>query len=414
MYQKTVLPAGVTVVTEEKQTFPSVAVGFWVNVGSKWESPAQAGASHLLEHLLFKGTSKYSAREIAETFDSVGGQLNAFTSKEHTCYYARVLTDHFALAIDVLSEMFLRPKLSPKDVVREKMVVQEEINMYEDSPDELVHDLLAKTVWPQHPLGRRILGDKKSVLNLAPEEVHSFFRQHYRPTNLVISVVGNIKHEQVVSTCEKYFNSTEVGQAKRLSQEAPGYNARSDTFIRDLEQVHLCLGAPGVAINDDRLYTMDVANCILGGGLSSRLFQRIREERGMAYSIFSYHSAYQDNGLLTIYVGLNRGNIKPGIDLIRQELEAMANMPVTIEELKRAKQQIWGNFLLGLESTTNRMIRLAKQELSLKRWVSLDEVQAKINAVTATNIQEQCLRLFQPDTMAVVSLGPLDTEVAIW
>jgi predicted Zn-dependent peptidase len=414
LYQKTVLPSGVCIVTEEIPVFSSVAIGFWVNVGSKSESPAEAGISHLLEHLLFKGTGKYTSREIAELLDSVGGQLNAFTSKEHTCYYARVLTEHFSMAVDVLADMFLKPRLTVEDIAREKRVVQEEISMYEDSPDELVHDLLAQAVWPQHPLGCPVLGTRESIANLAPEKIHSFFRHHYTPDNLVISVTGNIEHAQVVATCEHYFNATSAAEVDQPSLQLPRFQAGSTVFTRSLEQVHICLGAPGAPIGDDTVYAIDVTNSILGGGLSSRLFQHIREERGLAYSVYSYHTAYQDSGLFTVYVGLRKDNAQAGLDLIRQELETIMTEPVLDQELQRAKQQILGNLFLGLESTTNRMIRLGKQELSLGRWVPLEEVQSKINAVTTENILNLCSQLFEQSSRAAVLLGPVETGDIRW
>ena len=410
MYQKTLLSAGPTIVSEEMPTFSSVAIGLWVDVGSKWENAAQAGSSHLLEHLLFKGTKKYSAREIAETIDSIGGQLNAFTSKEYTCFYARVLPQYFPLAMDILLEMFLRPNFTAEDIDREKKIIHEEIKMHEDSPDELIHDLLAETVWSSHPLGRCVLGTKKSVTSLTLEQIYSFFQQHYRPENLVISIAGNITHQQAVKTCEAYFDSSPGTKPKRQSPKMPTFQAGSAAFFRDLEQVHLCLGAPGLSVEDESIYIVDVANSILGGGLSSRLFQRIREEKGIAYSIFSYHTAYQDNGLFAVYVGLSKENTRIGLELIQKELEEILNNFVSDEELERAKRQILGNFLLGLESTTNRMIRLGKQELSLGRWVPLEEVQNKINAVTGQDVLGLCSKLFAKDNLTTVALGPLKKE----
>lgn len=416
MYQKTILPCGVRLLTEEVPGFSSVAIGFWVNVGSKKEAHAEAGMSHLLEHLLFKGTHKRTAREIAELLDSVGGHLNAFTSKEHTCYYAKVLAEHFPLAFDVLADMFLNPKLALEDVEREKKVVQEEINMYEDSPDELVHDLLAQSVWSQHPLGRPVLGTRKSVAQLSQQQIHAFFQRHYTPSNLVIAVAGNIKHNQVVTQCEKYFTSdTHTPTTKsNLPASQPLFQAGPAIFTRPLEQVHLCLGAPGVPIVDEDNYAIDVANSILGGGLSSRLFQHIREEHGLAYSVYSYHVAYQDSGLLTIYAGLSKDNLKAGLELIQKELDAMIRKPIVAQELNRAKQQVLGNFFLGLENTTNRMIRLGKQELSLERWVSPEEVRAKIQAVTADDILTICSRLFQKSSLAAVVLGPVEAGEITW
>lgn len=414
MYQKTTLPSGIRLVTEEITTFSSVAIGFWVNIGSKWEKPTEAGISHLLEHLLFKGTDKRTAREIAEILDSVGGHLNAFTSKEHTCYYAKVLAEHFSLAFDVLADMFLHPKLAPKDIMREKNVVQEEISMYEDSPDELVHDLLSQSVWPQHSLGRSVLGTPESVASLTNEQINSFFQRYYQTNNLVISVAGNIKHDQVVDECEKYFASASFTQVNRPAFPIPKFQAGPKVFTRNLEQVHLCIGAPGVTIEDDNKYTVDLVNSILGGGLSSRLFQHIREEHGLAYSVYSYHTAYQDSGLFTVYAGLSKDNLQAGLDLAQKEIEIMTQEPVLNQELDRAKQQVLGNFFLGLENTTNRMIRLGKHELSLGRWISPKEVHDKIQAVTIEDVQNLCSNLFKKEGLAVVVLGPVTVGDIMW
>lgn len=414
MYQKTTLPSGVRLVTEEIPTFFSVAIGFWVNVGSKTENPAEAGMSHLLEHLLFKGTSKYTAREIAELLDSVGGQLNAFTSKEHTCYYAKVLSEHFSLALKVLADMFLHPRLDLEDIEREKKVVQEEISMYEDSPDELVHDLLAQAVWPQHPLGRPVLGTRNSVADLTREQIRSFFQLHYSPGNLVISAAGNLKHEQLVAECEKYFAAAPSAAVSKAPLQTPQFHAGLNVFTRGLEQVHFCLGAPGIPNGDDTNYVVDVTNSILGGGLSSRLFQHIREEQGLAYSVYSYHTAYQNSGLFTIYAGLSKENLQAGIVLARKELVAMMREPVLAQELDRAKQQVLGAFFLGTESTTNRMIRLGKQELVLGRWVHPQEVREKIHAVTSEDIQDLCSHLFREDGLAAVILGSVEMGEITW
>ncbi|MGI6128891.1 MAG: M16 family metallopeptidase [bacterium] len=412
MYHKTTLPSGLRLITEEIPTVSSVAVGLWVNVGSKWEAVSEAGISHLIEHLLFKGTHRRTAREIAELLDSVGGQLNAFTSKEHTCYYARVLAQHFELAIDVLVDMFLNAKMLDEDVEREKRVVQEEINMYEDSPDELIHDLLSQAVWTNHSLGRPVLGTRESVANLTLDQIHSFWRRFYTPNNLVIAVAGNIEHQRVVTVCDKLFSTITPSRFSSLDIEPPQFQPGLKLYPRDLEQVHLCLGAPGVPNTDENTYVVDVANSILGGGLSSRLFQHIREDQGLAYSIYSYHTAYKDSGLFTVYAGLSKDNYNQGLDLARQELEIMMNEPVPNKELDRAKQQVLGGFFLGLENTTNRMIRLARHELILNRWVSPEEVQEKIMSVTSSNIQSLCSRLFGQADLATVLLGPVEEETA--
>ncbi|NLY49566.1 MAG: insulinase family protein [Firmicutes bacterium] len=405
MYKRKVLSQGVRLVAEEIPTVSSVAVGFWVNVGSRWEMPAEAGLSHLLEHLLFKGTTKRSARAIAEALDSVGGQLNAFTTKEYTCYYAKVLSEHVPLALDVLSDMLLDPLLTAEDIEREKQVVLEEIRMYEDSPDELVHDLLTGVAWPDHPLGRPTLGTEETLSSLTPDHIRAFHERHYTPDNLVITVAGNLEYEKVRELLERQLQGRQA-TAPQHCQPAPVFSPGLQIFERDTEQVHVCLGAKGIPVEDDTNYVVDVLNSILGGGLSSRLFQHIREEKGLAYSVYSYHTAYQGAGLFTVYLGLSEEKLQEGLSLVRAEMANLGKEEVSTAELERAKQQVLGGFLLGLENTTNRMIRLGKQELSLGRYVSPQEVKQKIGEVTAAAVREVCAKVFRPEQLTTVVLGP--------
>lgn len=409
MYRKSELPGGVRLVTEEIPGVSSVALGLWVGVGSKWEPAEERGVSHFLEHLLFKGTKKRSARDIAEALDSVGGQLNAFTSKEYTCYYAKVLGEHLPLALDVLVDMFLEPLLDGDDIAREKQVVLEEIAMYEDSPDELVHDLLTEVAWPDHPLGRPILGTRESLNALTPEQIRAFYARYYTPANLVITAAGNLKHDEVAQLAERYFaGRTRSPQPYALS--VPNFWAGRRAFPRDTEQVHVCVGAPGVPIEDEGNYVVEVANSILGGGLSSRLFQHIREEKGLAYSVYSYHTAYQGIGLFTIYLGLSKENLQAGLELVEQELAKLLQEPVPAAELERARQQVLGTFRLSLENTTNRMMRLGKQVLGLGRFIPVEEVEEKLRAVTAEDVQRLCAQAFRREQLTTVVLGPVDPE----
>ncbi|MDI3538019.1 MAG: hypothetical protein PWQ13_42 [Bacillota bacterium] len=409
LYRKSELPGGVRLVTEEIPGVSSVALGLWVGVGSKWETEEERGVSHFLEHLLFKGTKKRSARDIAEALDSVGGQLNAFTSKEYTCYYAKVLGEYLPLALDVLLDMFLEPLLDGDDIAREKQVVLEEISMYEDSPDELVHDLLTEVAWPNHPLGRPTLGTRESLNALTPEQIRAFYARYYTPANLVITAAGNLRHDELVRLAERYFaGRTRSPQTHALS--APNFWAGRRLFERDTEQVHVCLGAPGVPVEDERNYVVEVANSILGGGLSSRLFQHIREEKGLAYSVYSYHTAYQGIGLFTIYLGLSKENLEAGLELVEQELESLVKEPVPAAEIERARNQVLGTFRLSLENTTNRMIRMGKQELSLGRFIPVEEVEDKLRAVTAEDVQQLCARAFGREQLTTVVLGPVDPK----
>jgi len=409
LYRRSELPGGVRLVTEEIPGVSSAALGLWVSVGSKWEAAEERGVSHFLEHLLFKGTKKRSARDIAEALDSVGGQLNAFTSKEYTCYYAKVLGEHLPLALDVLVDMFLEPLLDSDDITREKQVVLEEISMYEDSPDELVHDLLTEVTWPDHPLGRPTLGTRESLNALTPEQIRAFYARFYTPANLVITAAGNLKHDEVARLVERYFAGW-VSTPQTYALPVPSFWAGRRVFERDTEQVHVCLGAPGVPVEDESNYAVEVANSILGGGLSSRLFQHIREEKGLAYSVYSYHTAYQGIGLFTIYLGLSKENLQAGLELVEQELAKLLQEPVPAAELDRARQQVLGTFRLSLENTTNRMIRLGKQELSLGRFIPVEEVEEKLKAVTAQDVQRLCARAFRREQLTTVVLGPVEPQ----
>ncbi|HHV56154.1 MAG TPA: insulinase family protein [Firmicutes bacterium] len=407
MYNKSTLPGGIRVVTEEIPGLSSVSVGLWVNVGSKYESEAEAGVSHLIEHLLFKGTGRRTAREIAEAIDSVGGQLNAFTSKEYTCYYAKVLGEHLPLALDVLADMFLEPLFAPADIVREKQVVLEEIRMYEDSPDELVHDLLTEVTWPGHPLGRPTLGTKKSLSGLTPEVIRSFYEEHYTPADLVITAAGRLKHAEVAELCRRHFAGFSRPNVPS-TQRTPLFQPGRRVFTRNTEQVHVCLGAPGVAAEDESNYVVEVTNSILGGGLSSRLFQHIREEKGLAYSVYSYHTAYQGVGLFTVYMGLSAANLRAGLAMAGEELQKLLQEGVPEEDVQRARQQVLGSFLLSLENSTNRMIRLGKQELSLGRYIPVEEVETKLRSVTAQDVKCLAARAFNAEQLTTVILGPVD------
>ncbi|RDV82525.1 M16 family metallopeptidase [Ammonifex thiophilus] len=403
MVKITDLGNGVTILTEEIPHVRSVALGIWVAAGSRDEEANQSGISHFIEHALFKGTKNRSARQIAEELESVGGQINAFTAKEYTCYYARVLDEYFGLAADVLTDLIFHARFDPQDLEREKNVILEEIRMYEDTPDELVHDLFSATLWKDHPLGRPVIGTEETVKNLTPEEIFRYYERHYLRGRMVVAVAGNVVHERAVDLLAPRF--AVVKEEKRSPGDQPRPWFGSNFFLRSTEQVHLCLGTPGLAVGDDDIYTFQVLNTLLGGGMSSRLFQKVREERGLVYSVYSYHSAYRDTGLFCIYAGLAAENVPRALQAIVEELKKVCRSDLSPEEVERAKNQLKGSFLLSLESVTTRMSRLGKSWLYLGRVLSPEEVAERITAVTLEQVQVLARRFFRPSGLVLTTLG---------
>lgn len=409
MYQKTTLDNGIRVVTEFIPHVRSVALGFWFGVGARHEDARTNGLSHLIEHLMFKGTEQRSARQIAEQFDSTGGQLNAYTSKEYTCYYARVLDRHLPMATEVLCDMVLHSKFAVEDLEKEKGVVLEEIKMYEDSPDEMVHDLFTQAILDGHPLGRNILGTADTVSGFTRDDLLAYLRSHYTPDNLVVAAAGHAEHDEVVAEVERHFRGL---QGRRPEQREPRWAASPRPVLRskDTEQVHLCLGVEGLKRNDPRKYSLFTLDVILGGGMSSRLFQELREERGLVYSTYSYHVCYQETGLFAIYAGMSPRNADQVVALVREQFERVVAEGVAEEELQRAKEQLKGSLVLSLESTASRMSRIAKSELFYERYDTPDELVAKVDAVTAQDVNELARRLLADDRVTLAAIGPWEPE----
>lgn len=412
MYQKSTLDNGLRVVSEEMPSVKSATIGIWVGTGSRNETSQNLGVSHFIEHLLFKGTESRSAKELAETVDAVGGQLNAFTAKEYTCYYIKVIGKHIPLAMELLSDMLFHSKFNPADIEKEREVVLEEIYMYEDSPDEMVHDLYMETVWPNHPLGRSILGTIDSIGQTDEKIIHGYYQQYYVPSNMVLAGAGNISHQDLVGLANKYFGRY-AGMYTKQPISLPDF--RGEVFVRnrETEQMHICLGTKGLPFDDEHAYTLNVLNAILGGGLSSRLFQSIREERGLAYSVYSYLSSYQDAGLFTVYAGTRPANAEEVVALMQSEMKKLRDQGISEVELARAKEYIKGNLLLGLENTSSRMSRLGKLELTLNNMISIEEVISRVENVTAQNINELAHRLFIADKTCITALGPSNTKFDI-
>lgn len=405
LYQKTVLPNGVRIVTEEIDYVRSAAIGIWVGAGSRDEKEGYEGISHFIEHMFFKGTEKRTARELAESLEAVGGQLNAFTTKEYTCYYAKVLDEDIDLAIDVLSDMFFHSLFAEKEIAKEKNVVIEEIKMYEDSPDELIHDIFSEQVWNEHPLGKPILGTEESVGGLSRAKIMHFLSEHYAPDNVVIAAAGKIRHEDMVEKLAAGFGAFQRG-GRRVLEGTPYGRALEYYQKKDTEQMHIILGAPGLSQDDEDIYAMHIFNNIIGGGLSSRLFQEIREQRGLAYSVYSYHSTYVDTGLFAIYAGTSPKNTQEVIVCILQELREMKERGISEVELGRTKAQIKGNLYLGLEAVSSRMSRLGKTELMYNRVLTPEEVIGKLEKVTLADVSRLIGRLWQKDKISVMALGP--------
>ncbi|RBW69892.1 M16 family metallopeptidase [Bacillus taeanensis] len=375
---------GVRIVLEPIPTVRSVAIGVWVGTGSRYETEENNGISHFLEHMFFKGTKTRSAREIAESFDRIGGQVNAFTSKEYTCYYAKVLDEHADYALDVLADMFFNSIFDEEELKKEKNVVYEEIKMYEDTPDDIVHDLLSQAAYGDHALAYPILGTEKTLGTFTSETLRNYINQYYTPDNIVISIAGNVS-EEFINSVQSYFGSYETNHQKPEVQ-APSFLDKHFARKKDTEQAHLCIGFPGLPFGDKKVYALTILNSILGGSMSSRLFQEVREERGLAYSVFSYHSSYQDNGLLTVYGGTGQSQLNELYETIMTTVQTLKQDGITQKELENCKEQLKGNLMLSLESTNSRMSRNGKNELMLRRHRSLDDIIDSVNGVTINDV----------------------------
>ncbi|MEB3102618.1 M16 family metallopeptidase [Ferviditalea candida] len=399
--KKVQLDNGLRIVYEEIPTMRSVSFGIWVKTGSRNESPENNGISHLIEHMLFKGTEKYSVREIAEIFDGIGGNVNAFTAKEYTCYYAKVLDRHLPIAVDVLADMFFHSLLDGEELRKEKNVIFEEISMYEDTPDDMVHDLVTRAAYGSHSLGYSILGTEDILGELHSEDLRKYMKEYYTIENTVISVAGNINNN-VIDLIDKHFGSYANLGIER-SQPVPEFLGGHIFHAKTTEQNHFCLSLPGCSTDDDRLYAMVMLNNAIGGGMSSRLFQEVREKRGLAYSIYSYHSAFIDSGLFTIYAGTAPKQTEEVLKVTLDVLDEIRRNGLSDKELAQGKEQLKGSLILSLESTSSRMNRIGKNELILGKHYSLDEMIEKIDSVTMEDILEMTKRIFtEPFSFSMV------------
>jgi predicted Zn-dependent peptidase len=402
--QVTTLPSGIRVVTEHVPAVRSLALGFWVLTGSRNESPAQAGLSHFLEHLLFKGTNRFSSRQIDETFDAMGAEVNAGTGKETTSVYARFLDRHLDLAFDVLSDMVLRPAYP--DIDSERQVVIEEIAMYEDEPQDKVHDVLASAIFGDHPLGLPIIGRAEVVSSVAVPDIAAYHDVRYAPANLVVAAAGSVDHERILELVDVALDdSPQKGTAPAAEPAPDALTARLCFHQKETEQYHLCLGAPGMARGDDRRFALRVLDTVLGGSSSSRLFQEVREKRGLAYSVYSYASHFIDSGQVGIYVGTRPDNVGEAMQVIGHELAAVAEQGVTESEFERARENVKGRTTLSMESTSARMNRLGSSLLMGVPLMTLDEILAATDAVTLEEVNELAADLFAPARMSAAGVG---------
>jgi predicted Zn-dependent peptidase len=391
----------------------SATIGIWADVGSSIETPERRGISHLVEHMLFKGTERRTARQIAETMDGVGGNLNAFTDKETTCYYAKVIDRHVPLAMDVLADMFLRSNFDPQELAKEQKVVLEEIKMYDDSPDESIHDLFLQTMWKGSNLGDPTIGFAETITTFTPDDMRGHMSAHYAPNSIVVAAAGNVDHDEFVEIVSGQFAQF-GGSCELPVAESPAATPARIVKHKDSEQAYVVLGTHGLSVRDDRRYALSLLDTILGGGMSSRLFQEIREKRGLVYTVFSFQAAYRAAGLFGVYAGTSPENVQACIDVIVEQFAGIRDVRVSDQELSLAKEHIKGNLTLSLESTSSRMIRLGRNEFALGRHVNPEEIEERIDAVTAQDVQELANELLLEKNLGLCIIGPVDESAIAW
>jgi predicted Zn-dependent peptidase len=411
LYRKLILDNGIRMVTERIPALKSVTVGIWVNTGSRDEGTAQAGYSHFIEHMFFKGTTARSATDISREIDALGGEMNAFTTRETTTYYVKVLDQHLPKALDLLADLFLRSRLGKKEIEKEKQVILEEIRMVQDDPEDLVQELHAKLVMGRHPLSRPILGRESTIVQVNRQALLEYIDTHYCPEEIVLAVAGNFNQQQLERTMARTFgrfrHSNRVVPHQRRPPELCGGVTMKQ---KPLEQVHLCVGFKGVAAGHKDRYAVYVLNSVLGGSVSSRLFQEIREKRGLSYSVYSFLSGYSDGGTITVYAGTRAREVGQVLDLIHREIRKLARNGIDRAELQRTKDQMKGSLMLSLESSHSRMNKLAKDELIAGRHTTLDDLIAEIDAVTEQQVFQIAQHSFTSDRIALTGLGPLSSR----
>jgi predicted Zn-dependent peptidase len=406
--RRTILPNGLTILTEKMDHVRSVAMGVWIRAGSRHELPEVNGISHFVEHMVFKGTKSRSAQRIAREVDAIGGNLDAFTGKETVCFNIKVLDEHVPTALDVLSDLVLNPVFATDEITRERGVILEEIKMDEDNPDYLVHEIFTQAFWKDHPLGKPILGTKETVRRFERETLCNYYGQKFHGGNMIFSAAGNIDHDNFVEQVTRRFESLPAGES--LTVKVPPKTAARIILKnkKSLEQVQLCLGVPAPPIADESRYITLVLNTILGGGMSSRLFQTVREERGLAYSIYSDLNPYSDTGSLCVYAGTSSDRAVQVVQLVMEQFRRLKTETLPADELRRAKDQLKGNLLLSLESSMSRMSNLARQQMHFNYFFGIQEILDKVESITEDQVLAMANHLFQPETVAVTLLGRLD------
>ena len=410
MVVREVLDNGLRLITERMPQVRSVTIGVWLMRGSRHETGVRGGIAHFVEHMLFKGTAARTAEDIAQAIDSIGGQLDAFTAKEYASYYIKVLDEHVPLAVDLLSDIVLRPAFAPEEVEREKKVILEEIKMVEDTPDDLVHELFTQHFWEGHPLGRPILGSKETVESFTSDSLRDYFRGAYVAPNVIVSAAGNLEHAQLRDLVSGAFEELPAS-GERFTEEPPAVVPQVITRTKELEQSHVCLGTNSYPQKHDDRYVSYILNTVLGGSMSSRLFQNVREKRGLAYAVFSGLSAYRDAGNITIYAGCANEAVEEVIDLCVEELRTIKREAVPEAELRRAKDHLKGSLMLSLENTASRMSHLARQEIYFDRHFGLDETLEGVQRVTAGDLQRVAADLFSNGSLAATVLGPAVPDI---
>jgi len=403
---KTTLNNGIKIVSQNMPHFHSVSMGVWVNVGAREESPEESGLSHFIEHMIFKGTQRRTAYQIAKAFDSIGGQTNAFTSAENTCYHAKVMDTHLDIMVDILSDIFLNSVFNEKEVENERAVILQEIGMMEDSPDDYIHFLSGINFWGKNSLGRSVLGNRENIRNFDSDALKGFFSRFYQPERIIISAAGNLEHNHLVDIAGPVFESIRPGNGFPDRMTSDG-RCQVDVHYKDLEQVHICLGTKGMSITDPRKYEYSLLNTILGGNMSSRLFQEIREKRGFAYAVYSFISSYVDTGMFGVYAGVHPDNAFKSVELILKEIFKIKKVRIDPDELRYAKEFTKGNLMLASESNDNQMVRMAQNETHYERYIPLEEVVNKIEAVTEDDICNLAETLFPAHRFALTLLGPV-------
>jgi len=401
-----VLDNGARLVTEEIPYLRSVAIGIYVGVGSRDETDQVNGITHFIEHMLFKGTARRTAKDIAEAFENIGGQLNAYTSKEYTCYYARTLDENFEEALDILFDMVFGSIFAEKELLTEKGVISEEIGMYEDSPDELIHDVFSRVLWRNHALGRPILGTKETVFGLERDEVIGYYRRYYVPSNMVIAVAGNVKNAVVRDRIGEWLLHTQNSRVLRAKTALsfPVEN-KLELVVKDTEQVQICIGAPSIPYSHEDRHVQNIMNSLLGGGIGSRLFQTIREQKGLAYSVYTYPTSYSDSGAFCTYAATSPEKVPDLMAALGEEMEKFRTSGVTEEEVNRAKRQVKANMYLGMESVMNRMSRLGKSVLFYDRIIPLEEIIDKVMVITPEDVQRFAGEVLRPDQLCLAAIG---------